>query len=177
MKYFYTTTSTSTTTTLTAAPSVAVNHLVIDLFSADQGRFGQILKWSFIQCPQQQQPNPVQWSRCKRGGGCRFSGTVGSSPSFRQSVQMRSLNHQWLVRRVKVWLVSAVTPEQPWWSKELQHANIINPRCSLYCISGQNKTTPLLSFPRGRNRHLFFSVKKYPRRILKSPLSATENNE
>lgn len=68
MKYFYTTTSTSTTTTLTAAPSVAVNHLVIDLFSADQGRFGQILKWSFIQCPQQQQPNPVQWSRCKRGG-------------------------------------------------------------------------------------------------------------
>ena len=38
---------------------------------------------------------------------------------------VRSLNYQWLVHRVKVWLASAVTVEQPWWSKELQHANII----------------------------------------------------
>lgn len=59
--------------------------------------------------------------------GYLVCGTAGCSPSSRLSVQMRGLNYQWLVHRVKVWLASAVTVEQPWWSKELQHASVINP--------------------------------------------------
>lgn len=89
--------------------------------------------------------------RCVEERGDLVSGTAGCSPSSRLSVQMRSLNYQWLVHRVNVWLASAVMLEQPWWSKELQHANITNPStlCTVYVASTNNINKPSSGFSHG----------------------------
>lgn len=142
---------------------------------SDLGRLGKILNRVVLDALIQRhtaQPNLGSGEdiRCVEGlgevvcgGGYLVCSTAGLSPSFRLSFQMRSLNYQWLVHRVKVWLASAVTLEQPWWSKELQHASIIKAStlCTVYVVNTNSTNGSSSCVSHGSLTEILFQVKLF----------------